>query len=92
MASALTKADERPETASEVVVASVPVAEVKVKVVRVEDAPEIKPLPKTRVVEVEFSVVPRVLNGNAKLGEDESVPLVSERLEPMERGTMAPLA
>ncbi len=56
--------------AREVVVAEVPVALVKVKVVRVEEALETKPLPKLMVVEVEFSPVPRVLNGNAKVMEE----------------------
>ena len=33
---------------------------------RVDDAAAIKPLPKTRVVEVEFSPVERVVNGKAE--------------------------
>jgi hypothetical protein len=48
-----------------VVVAWVPVAREKVKFVRVDEAFERKPLLKARVVEVEFSPVPRVVNGKA---------------------------
>jgi len=53
------------ETARLVVVAWVVVAFVAVKVVRVEEALEIKPLPNWSVVDVEFSPVPKVLNGKA---------------------------
>ncbi len=50
-----------------VVVAEVPVAREKVKFVRVDEALERKPLLKAMVVEVEFSPVPRVVNGKAKV-------------------------
>ena len=36
------------------------------KLVSVEDAVEINPLSKAKVVEVAFSPVPRVVNGNSK--------------------------
>ena len=53
----------RPEIAKPEVVAEVPVAVVKLKDVRVEEAPETKPLEKTRVVVVACSPVPKVVNG-----------------------------
>ena len=49
-----------------VVVAEVVVLLVAVKEVRVDEALEIKPRPKTKVVEVEFSPVARVVNGKAE--------------------------
>jgi hypothetical protein len=52
-----------------VVVAEVPVALAKVNIVSVDDALDTKPLPKTRVVEVESSLVPSLVNGKAKLIE-----------------------
>ena len=63
-----------------VVVAAVPVALVKLKVVSVEEALETKPAPKFMVVEVDCSPVPRVLNGYAKVeaagkAERQSVPI-----------------
>jgi hypothetical protein len=80
-----------PEIASPVVVADVPVAVVKVKDERVEEAGARKPLRKARVVEVACSLVESLVNGKLNPGEDESVPLVNERLLPMVRGTRAPL-
>ena len=53
----------------EVVVADVPVAVVKVKLVKVEDAVERKPFKKARVVEVAFSLVESLVHGKAKLME-----------------------
>jgi hypothetical protein len=52
-----------------VVVAEVPVAIVKVKLVRVEDAVERKPFWNERVVEVACSPVESLLNGKEKLME-----------------------
>jgi hypothetical protein len=46
-----------------VVVAAVPVALEKVKLVRVEEAVERKPFKNARVVEVAFSPVPSLVNG-----------------------------
>ena len=59
---------------------------------RVDEALEIKPLPNTRVVEVEFSPVPSLVNGKVKPGALERVPLVRERLVPIVRGTIEPFA
>ena len=53
-----------------VVVAWEVVALVAVKVVRVEEAEEMRPLLNSRVVEVAFSPVPRVLNGKEKVEAD----------------------
>jgi hypothetical protein len=62
-----------------------------VKVVRVDEALETKPLPKTRVVEVEFSPEPRVVHGKVKPGDEERVPALRVRLDPMVRPTIEPL-
>ena len=79
-------------TAKLVVVAEVPVAVEKVKSVRVEEAVEMKPLRKARVVEVAFSPVPKVVNGNEAVPnpETESVPFVRTKFEPTMRPTKAP--
>lgn len=53
-----------------VVVAAVPVARVKVKLVRVDEALERKPFWRARVVEVEFSPVPKVVNGKLKVAPE----------------------
>ena len=57
------RALERPVMARLVVVAEVPVALVKEKVERVEEAVEMKPLLNSRVVEVAFSPVESFTNG-----------------------------
>jgi hypothetical protein len=53
-----------------VVVAEVPVAREKVKLVRVDEAFERKPLLKAMVVLVAFSPVPRVVNGKLKVAPE----------------------
>ena len=58
-----------PEIARPVVVAEVPVAVVKVNDERVEDAGARKPFKRAMVVEVEFSPVPKVFQGNANVME-----------------------
>ena len=68
------KVFERPVTANPpveraVVVALVPVALVKVKVERVDEAGARKPLRSARVVEVDCSLVPSLVKGKAKVIE-----------------------
>lgn len=55
-----------PETYSSVVVELVAKRDVTVVEASVDDAVETKPLPNSNVVDVEFSPVPKVVNGNAK--------------------------
>ena len=69
-----------PEIAKPVVVALVPVAEVKENVVRVEDAGAKKPLSRARVVEVANSFVESLVNGKEKEAVEHPVQLVTVRL------------
>ena len=74
-----------------VVVAPVPVAFVKVNVERVDDAGAKKPCKNARVVEVDCSFVPSLVNGNANELIEFKVPLVRFRFDPIINGTIAPL-
>lgn len=63
----LRSAEAMPEMAKPVVVAAVPVAFVKRKLVSVEEAVEINPSKKAKVVDVAFSPELKVVNGKSKL-------------------------
>jgi hypothetical protein len=77
-----------------VVVAFVVVELLAVKLARVDDALETKPFPKTRVVEVDSSLVPSLVNGKTKVRGAvlASEPLVNERPVPIARGPTLPSA
>ena len=59
---------------------------------RVEEAVERKPFKKARVVEVAFSLVPSLVQGKIKPGEEESEPLVRVKLAPTVRALKEPSA
>ena len=81
-----------PEIAKLVVVAEVEVARVVRRSEIVDEAVERKPFKKARVVEVAFSLVLSLVKGKTNPGEEERLPLVRVKFEPIVRALKEPSA